>query len=373
MKSKTSNYLKNLFGFCTNRKIVVLSFDDYCNVRVDSKKALVNLNNAGIKTANRFDAFDSLETKEDLEMLFDALTTVYDKNMHNAIITAFSLPVNINFERMRNEDYKKYHYELIPQTYEKLSCINTYEYEGAWALWKDGMDKNLIHPEFHGREHFNLKIFNEKLNVNDTELLIALQNRSLLSISNTGYKSINFTGAFKFWQFQENDELQKVITSGLDAFESVFGFRASQFNAPGGPEHSILHKTLSENGIKFIDEPMFKNEHQGEGKYKTKFYYTGKKNIYDQLFQVRNCVFEPTFDGGFSWVNFTFNQIEAAFRLKKPAIISSHRVNFSGNIDPRNRSIGISSLKGLLKKIVSKYPDVEFLSSNELGKVIYEK
>lgn len=58
-------------------------------------------------------------------------------------------------------------------------------------------------------------------------------------------------------------------------------------------------------------------------------------------------------------------QIDAAFRWDKPANISTHRVNFSGGIDPLNRNFGLSELKKLLKAIVRKWPDVEFISSGD--------
>jgi hypothetical protein len=59
-------------------------------------------------------------------------------------------------------------------------------------------------------------------------------------------------------------------------------------------------------------------------------------------------------------------QIETAFRWNKPAIISSHRVNYCGHIDPNNREIGLSALKNLLDQIVNKWPDVEFMAADEL-------
>ena len=40
--------------------------------------------------------------------------------------------------------------------------------------------------------------------------------------------------------------------------------------------------------------------------------------------------FEPSEPRGFNWVDYTFKQVEAAFRMGKPANISSHRVNFFG-------------------------------------------
>jgi hypothetical protein len=59
-------------------------------------------------------------------------------------------------------------------------------------------------------------------------------------------------------------------------------------------------------------------------------------------------------------------EIEVSFKYKKPAIISSHRVNFIGSIQPDNRDKNLKLLSDLLKQIVIKYPDVEFMSSDEL-------
>jgi hypothetical protein len=88
---------------------------------------------------------------------------------------------------------------------------------------------------------------------------------------------------------------------------------------------------------------------------------------------VRNVVFEPTEDRGIDWIDFTLKQIETAFRWNKPAIISSHRVNFCGHIDEKNREKGLKSLEGLLQEIVKKWPDVEFMSADELGNCILKK
>ena len=153
-------------------------------------------------------------------------------------------------------------------------------------------------------------------------------------------------------------------------FEKVYGYRSIHFNPPGGREHPVIHKALFEAGIQYIDTPLIKTEHQGTGKNRKVLNYTGKRNKLGQIFMVRNVVFEPTEKKSFDWVIFTLNQIEAAFRWNKPAVISSHRVNFCGHIVPKNREEGISALKELLKNIVKRWPDVEFIAANELGDLI---
>lgn len=361
---------KNIVGWKTKRKIIVLSVDDYGNVRLASREARKTLDKAGIKASGWFDYFDTLETREDLEMLYEVLTSVKDINGKNAVFTPFAVPCNINFEKLEDENYVQYQYELLPQTFAKLVAADKASYQGAWELWQEGIQKGLMVPQFHGREHLNIQVFEEKLKRRDKELLTVLKNRSYTGLSNSSYRNIGQTAAFGFWNFEENHGFKSIIEDGLDAFEKVYGYRSVHFNAPAGNEHHIIYSFLSKCGIKYIDTSLIKKEHQGLGKYKTKINYTGKKDSSNILYVVRNVVFEPTEKNGIDWVNLALQQIDSAFRWNRPAIISSHRVNFCGHTEPNNRKIGLSALKELLKRITQKWPETEFMSADQLGNLI---
>jgi hypothetical protein len=117
-----------------------------------------------------------------------------------------------------------------------------------------------------------------------------------------------------------------------------------------------------------MDRPfMIKRESKGRSK---KYRFTQKKLDNGLVHIVRNVVFEPTRNPNFNAQDFAMRQIEVAFRLKKPANISSHRVNFSGHISLENRALGLAALKGLLDRIVARWPEVEFVSAGELAKMI---
>ena len=85
---------------------------------------------------------------------------------------------------------------------------------------------------------------------------------------------------------------------------------------------------------------------------------------------MRNAFFEPSSDLNKDWIRSCLKDIDMAFKWKKPAIISSHRVNYIGGINQSNRTRGLRLLNELLKIIIVKYPDVEFMSSDHLGKLI---
>ena len=59
-----------------------------------------------------------------------------------------------------------------------------------------------------------------------------------------------------------------------------------------------------------------------------------------------------------------------AYYWNKPAIISTHRLNYVGYINPSNRDKNLKLLDHLLSSILKKWPDVEFMTSVELGDTI---
>jgi hypothetical protein len=368
LKQTALNYLKNIPGWRTQRKLVVISVDDYGNVRLDSKKARENMDKAGLKVHTRFDAYDTLETKEDLEALYDVLTSVKDKNGNHAVFTPFALPCNINFEAMQENGYQEYIYELLPDTYAKLAASKTKDYNGTWQLWQEGIEKGLMRPQLHGREHFSVTELEDKLTAKDKEVLTSLKNRSYTSISSSKYPTRSWAGAFTFWLDEENTHLKEIAKDGFLCFKQVYGYAPTHFMAPTALVSDGVLKVLAELGILVSDKALIEKNHLGQGNFEQRFNYTGKQHQAKLKLAVRNVVFEPTENN--NAVNIALAQINAAFRLNKPAIISSHRVNYCGLISEENRVTGLDSLKALLSAILVQHPEVEFISSEELVKEI---
>lgn len=363
--NKVSQYGKNLLGWTTSRKLVVLSVDDYGNIRMASEQARQNLKKSGLPVdANRFDQYDCLEDAEDLSQLFDVLNSVHDKNGKSAVFTAYALPANIDFERMQNENFAEYRYKLLIDTFSELPG-----YEGTWKVWKEGISAGLMCPEFHGREHLNIPLLMRLLAEKNNHLLTCITERSLGALDKSHIHALQYYAPFDFEEFSQNTFFKDVIRDGLNVFEQVFGTRAQCFNAPGVPAHNSLEEELHKGGVRYIDSTFVKREHQGRRKFHYKLNYFGKRNNYGQPYLIRNCVFEP----GLTLTNAVdqcLSEIEIAFMLKKPANISSHRVNFCGHINPKVREQGLRQLQTLLQAIVRKWPTVEFVTAREVGAMI---
>lgn len=368
LKQTASNYLKNTLGYRGTRKLIVFSVDDYGNLRLDSAAARKNMNAAGLKNSSIFDKYDTLESRQDFEALFETLSSVKDFKQNNAVFTPFAVPCNLNFEKIRSEGYTNFHNEILPETYAKLEARNPKTYRGTWDLYKDGISLNLLNPQFHGREHINVKTIEKKLLEKDSELLIALENNSCTSLS-TAKNECSYTVSFGYHKFEENVLLAQIIEDGLNKFEEVFGYRATCFMPPSATISSVHHGILARNGIKSIDTYAIKSHNYGENIQKKELRWLGKKvQNYNMIFSVRNAVFEPLLES--IALEKCKKMIDAAFFMNKPAIISSHRVNFVGSVDEALRTESLSELKKLLKWVVKKYPEVEFISMNELQQII---
>jgi len=365
MKQKIKNYIKNLGGWKTDRKILCFAVDDYGNVLLNSKQSLERLLKKGLLSTSRFEQLDALDTREDYEMLFEVLSRRKDINNRNPVFTTYALPANINFEKVLGHQ-EKYEYELLPQTYNKLS-LEDKDYKGAFELLKEGINNNLIKPQFHGREHLNVELFNYLLDKKDPFFMENLKQRSYAGIPKHPKKpTVRYTRAFAFWDENETESHLDIIKDGLRCFEEVYGYKSITFTPPALQIHPKLLFKLKGTELQSIDKPRNSKHHLGKGKFKTTKHKTQLENVEDLVTIVRNCVFEPNSSQSINWVDYTCDQVAAAFRLKKPAIISSHRVNFCGKIDPKNREVHLKVLNQLINKILLKFPDVEFLSVDEL-------
>lgn len=344
--------------------------DDYGNVRVDSSESRKALDEAGYPALKRFDRYDALETREDLEALFEVLDTVKDQHGKPAVFTPYALTRNIDFEKMASEDDGQYYSELVSHTFERKAEQDPIPYQGTWKLWQKGMEEGYLSPEFHGREHFNLRVFLQKLKEKDAQLMASLKHRSNIALQTKGDGNFKYSAAFGFKNKEDLAGMPEIIKEGMLDFREVYGRQATVFTPSASQFPPSLVKHLPEYGIEALDKPFFTKRYQESGKYAREFNFLGydKKNGLTIL--VRNVIFEPIDDNTDRWINLALRQIEAAFRWGKPANISSHRVNFCGHIDKKNREKGLDALKVLLGKIVERWPDAEFISARDLAKII---
>ena len=357
------NYV-NFRGWSCKRKIVVIESDDWGSIRMPSKQVYDDLLAQGIPVdKSYFTKYDSLESQEDLEMLFKVLKSFKDKNGRHPSITANALVANPDFEAIKASNFETYHFEKLEQTYSRYFG-NTKVLE----TWKSGIRDRLLYPQFHGREHIGVWEWMNALQSGEIQEQLGFENKAILGLGNrkSATRQKDYTAAFDYVSEEEKQSLIPIIEEGLQLFEKTFGFKSKSFVAPSAIRGDYLDEYLYKNGVLYHQlGGQWVPNGKGEIIYKDRFW--GDKNEVGQIYWRRNVMFEPSRNPEFDWVKSAMKEIEIAFRWGKPAMINSHRVNFIGSISPENRANGLRLLKKLLIAMLEKWPDIEFMSSDELG------
>ena len=361
--------LNNLFGWHTNRKIVVIESDDWGSIRMPSIDAYNYLIKHGYRVNEGFfERYDSLESSDDLEVLYEVLGSVKDSHNNPAVMTANSVMVNPDFDKIKRAHFQTYHYEFFYDSYNKQNKTSN-----TMQLIQEGLKNGLFVPQFHGREHFNIPMWMHDLQNGDKDAHFVFNLGMAGTFPKEELQNNNkYVNAYAGHSQEDEIFYRNSIREGLDIFKDIWGFSARSFKAPCYTWSKKIEFDLNEKNIQLIQGSIFQLEPHNP-KEKKILHYSGEKNKYGQIYNVRNCFFEPTSRLKRDWVSSCLNQINNAFFWKKPAIICSHRVNYVGKIDKTNRDKNIKELKKLLVGIKKKWPSVEFLSSDKLIETIVNK
>ncbi len=362
----------NIPGWRTRRKIVVIESDDWGSIRMPSREVYQKCLEAGYPVdTSEYERYDSIASEEDLENLFDLLLSHRDSKGSSPVITANCLVANPDFEKIRASDFKSYHYELITETFKKYPA-----HHNNFNLWLKGMEAGIFHPQFHGREHLNVSMFMAALREGNKDALFGFEHGMPGSIpSGTSSKGNYFVGATRFDTWEDKEDKLRIFLEGLELFKELFGYSSESIiptNYTWSPDFNSAVKQLGVNflqGIRQVREPV-----PGE---KDRFYdvHLGKKNELGQIFMVRNTLFEPSlFKMGIKDpVGRCLSEIGIAFRMQKPAVISSHRINYAGFIEAGNRDRTLKMLDQILTRALKRWPDIEFMTTPQLGRLIRNK
>ncbi len=357
-------------GWLADRKMVVFESDDWGCIRMPSINSFERLEKSGLDLrsadAERYNLNDTLATSHDLESLFEVLTSVNDVTGNCAVFTPISIVANPDFQKIYDSGFQDYFYEPFTETLKRYpGCENSFE------LWKEGIEKKMFVPQMHGREHLNVATWMKALKAGENHTLLAFK-EGMWGFVPATYPDVDYQAAFLLTDTSELGYQKIVISEGLKLFSKLFGYKAEYFVPPNGPFNNSLNKILAENGIKYRCTSKIQNESLGFGKARKVLHYLGQKETNGIRYITRNCFFEPS-QAGKDWIDSCLNDIKIAFRWHKPAIISSHRVNYIGSLNPANRDKGLKQLSLLLPAILKNWPDTLFLTTPELGKLISKK
>ena len=364
LKYKLVLRLKNIPGPTVNKKLVVIEADDYGGIRMPSASAFTKMKAAGVDIdASRYNQLDTLEDKGDLQALFETLQSVKDANGHAAVLSPFVNVANPNFEKIKSSNYQTYFYEPFIETYTRYG-----RERDMMAMWQQGISAGIFTPQLHGKEHISVQPWMQQLQKGNTQLLTAFD-YGFVAVNNI--KGIHqyaqeFRPEFYFNADEQKDFLYQSIQQGVQLFTQIFGHLPTAFTPSNSHFHHLFEQTVFNAGVPFLNVGHNNPYSLSNGDIAfERFTFKQKIKPNTLNYYIRNCAFEPN-DPSYKNTDITMLQVAAAFKYNKPAIISTHRVNFGGVINKKNRDIGLQQLQLLLQQITKKWPDVLFVSNADM-------
>ena len=361
-KAALSAHRTNSKGKKLPGRYLIIESDDWGAIRTPSKKVLEAFNKRGLDLGNSVYKNDSLASNEDLDQLFNLLQSFSDNKGNPLKITANVIMANPDFKKIKADGFLKYHFQDFRET-----LLQYPAHDKAFEKWQQAIANGLFMPQFHGREHLQFNRWLKVLQSGNEDALFCFD----LGATYSGKADYSFMEAFDWDQPADIEFQKKTISEGLSMFENVFGFNSQTFIAPCYNWDSKLEPLLLSKSVKLIQGTRFQFAPTGTfEKYNLIPHYFGEINKLGLTYNVRNCFLEPSQNVNKDWVDSCLAQIKIAFMWQKPAVICSHRINYIGCINEKNRDRGLSDLKMLMNTVLKKWPDVQFISTNQLVEIM---
>ena len=223
LKKYITRNVLNIPGWRSDRKIVVIESDDWGTIRTSSIDAYHHFLNKGYPVNEcPYNSNDALESNDDMELLFEVLSAVKDKNGNPSIITANNIVANPDFEKIKASGYQQYFFEPFTATLKRYPRHDRVE-----ALYREGIAKKLFMPQFHGREHVNTNRWLQSLQNGDKPIKMAFE-QSMFSVHyhRKPFVVNEWMDALDGDSANALNEKAAMLKQGLELFHSIWGFRS---------------------------------------------------------------------------------------------------------------------------------------------------
>ena len=369
-KREIHDHLININGWETNRKLIIIESDDWGSIRMPSRKVYEDLLKSGDRVdEDPFTRYDSLESETDISELASVLTKFKDCNGKSPIFTANFAVANPDFDKIKENQFQTYYYEPFTRTLESYP-----QHKQTLSLIKQCAEQGMFFPQLHCREHLNVSRWMGDLRTKKSDVRYAFDNRMISTWKSfTKYNRYAYMDSFNYSSDGEILDLEDILREGGILFRDLFGYASKSFIASCYIWASELENTLYDIDIEYIQGDRYQltpKAGAGNADLVRKKHYVGQANRNNQIYLIRNCTFEPSWDNKCDWVDRCLSQISTSFQWHKPATISTHRLNYIGYIDEKNRSYNLKLLERLIAGILKSWPDVEFITTVDLGDMI---
>ncbi len=363
------------------RKVIVFQSDDWglCSFCPDLEAfnaLFANSNDKKIYENGR----STLESPNDMERLFQILLKYKGGDGKPVVFQPAYIMSNPDYDAIKSSGYKVYSDMVIPKV------PSRWQRGDFIAKAKEGIEKKIWHPVFHGNTHFNSFKWMEFVKSGDKTTITAFN----YQVSKNVYRPNDY----EFDPELRTEQQELSISLGIKRFYDVFGYFPKSAIAPTYVWQNRTERIFSKYGIKIIQG---KNHQVINRNFFTKIRgklanITGKK-AYDKPWQISMCDHNPRLDIYYLNRNVyfepfgnknakhgaekAFKDIVSAWERNEPAIVCTHRINYV-YLDNNWVKESLNQLEILLAKIQNEHPEAIYMTDEELvsiceGESINEK
>lgn len=302
-------------------------------------------------------ADEETETAEDLRRLFDVLDRHRDGTGRPAAFTANFIVANPDHDAIARDRYDVYHETPIGTR------------DDMRASYQEGVERGVLCAELHGRRHFSVEewLADLRRDVPGARRLSSEHRDGGLSLLKG--EGRRYHTEYVCWRTGvEPDEasLDGGLKDSLDVLERLFGRRPSSTIAPHYVFSARIERAWRKAGLRFIQSGNYQVLRGGGGEYGNLWvsHAMGERSPAELHYVRRSVRFEPRPERLHQGVAAALEGICLSFEQCIPAVVDTHRINYTG----RYREGGLSALNELLNALKPLRP--RFLTTPELGEAI---
>lgn len=331
--------------------VLVFESDDWGLERRASSERLKALGEPGER------ADEETETADDLRRLFDVLGRHRDVTGRPAAFSANFIVANPDHDAIARDHYDVYHEIPIGAR------------EDIRAAYREGMERRVFCAELHGRRHFSVEEWLADLRrdvVGARQLSSEHRHGGVSLFKGQGQRYHTEYVSWRTGVEPDEETLARDLNDSLDVLERLFGRRPSSTIAPHYVFSSRTETAWGRAGLRFIQGGNYQVLRGDGGGYGRRWvsHALGERSPSGLRYLHRFVQFEPRPERPHQGIAAALPRILSCFKQRIPAVVDTHRMNFTG----RYGSEGLRQLVELLDTLGPLRP--RFLTTTELGESI---
>ncbi len=351
MSSRTWPGFSGLAHWRCAEPVLVFETDDWGLERRASSERLRAFGEPGER------ADEETETADDLRRLFDVLERHRDAAGRPAAFSANLIVANPDHDAIARDRYDVYHEIPIDARVDLHSA------------YREGVARGVFCAELHGRRHFSVEEWLADLRRDvpgARQLSSEHRNGGLSLLKGQGQRYHTEYVCWRTGVEPEEETLVRDLKTSLDALERVFGRRPLSTIAPHYVFSARIEKAWRKAGLRFVQGGNYHVVRGDGAEYGDSWvsHVMGERSPAGLRYLRRSAKFEPRPERPHQGIAAALPRIQSCFEQKIPAVVDTHRINYTG----RYREKGLQDLSELLDVLRPQRP--HFLTSPELGEAI---